>query len=210
MTASLRIPHLGYMEEVQVDDALKLLAGRKNITLLSLLIKATSMALLEHPELNAHCSEEATELRVHADHNIGIAMDTPRGLFVPVLHDVRAMTVMDVAKDLTRLKELGQSGKLSIQDLSGATFSLSNIGSIGGTYASPVIVPPQVAIGAFGRAKRVPVFESSTSMNVKEARLMPVSWSADHRVIDGATIARFCSLFKNYVEHPSEMVLKMH
>lgn len=210
MTASLRVPHLGYMEDVIVDEALKLVDKKRNLTLLSILIKATSLALVEFPELNAHCNEDATELKVHSDHNVGIAMDTPRGLFVPVIHDVRAMSVLDISKELVRLKDLGQSGKLGLKELSGATITLSNIGSIGGTYASPVIVPPQVAIGAFGRAKRIPVFENNTSMNVKAVQIVPVSWCADHRVIDGATIARFCAAFKYYVENPGEMLLKLH
>ena len=210
MTASLRIPHLGYMEDVNVDEALKVVAGRKDLTLLCVLIKAASMALVHYPELNAHANPEATELRVYEDHNIGIAMDTPRGLMVPVIQDVKSRSVLDIAKELKRLRELGASGKLGMADLANGTFSISNIGSIGGTYASPVIVPPQVAIGAFGRAKRIPVFESPQSMVVKEARIMPVSWSADHRVIDGALIARFCSQFKLYVENPADMLLRMH
>jgi 2-oxoisovalerate dehydrogenase E2 component (dihydrolipoyl transacylase) len=209
MTASLRVPHLGYMEDVRVDEAMKLISGKKELTLLSVLIKATSMALVAYPELNSAVDQDATELRMHSDHNIGIAMDTPRGLMVPVIHDVKNRSILDVSNALTRLKELGLNNKLSPSDLSNATFTLSNIGSVGGTYACPIIVPPQVAIGALGRAKRVPVFESATSMVVKEARIMPVSWSADHRVIDGATIAKFCNQFKFYVENPQEMTLRM-
>jgi len=210
MTAALKIPHMGYMDEVNVDAALKAVSGRKDITMLCVLIKATSLSLEDFPDLNAYTDPDCTELRIQSDHNIGIAMDTPRGLMVPIISDVRSRSVIDIAKELSRLKDLGAAGKLGMGDLTGGTFSLSNIGSVGGTYASPVIVPPQVCIGAFGRAKRVPVFESSTSMTVKEARMMAVSWSADHRVIDGATIARFSNRFKALVENPIDMLLRMH
>jgi 2-oxoisovalerate dehydrogenase E2 component (dihydrolipoyl transacylase) len=209
MTSSLKIPHLGFMDDIAVDETFRVVAGRKDITMLSVLIKATSMALEDFPELNSITNEDVTELRINSMHNLGIAMDTPRGLLVPVITDVKSRSVFDIAKELKRLKEVGIAGKLSKQDLSGATFTISNIGSVGGTYASPVITPPQVAIGAFGRAKRIPVFESSTSMNVKEARMMPVSWAADHRVIDGATVARFSNRFKSLVENPIEMLLRL-
>jgi 2-oxoisovalerate dehydrogenase E2 component (dihydrolipoyl transacylase) len=210
MTAALKIPHLGFMDEVRVDEAFKCVAGRKDVTMLCVLIKAASLALEDYPDLNATVDAEVTELRINHEHNLGIAMDTPRGLLVPVIADVRSKSVFDIAKELNRLKELGAAGKLGMQELSGGTFSLSNIGSVGGTYASPVIMPPQVAIGAFGRAKRVPVFESPHSLVVKEARVMPISWSADHRVIDGATVAKFSNRFKALVENPVDMLLRMH
>ena len=92
-------------------------------------------------------------------------------------------------------------------DITNATFTLSNIGSIGGTTMSPVVLPPQVAIGAFGKIQRLPRFVGDTN-EVEEARIMPVSWGGDHRAVDGA-MARFSNLWKSYCESPSSMMFTM-
>ena len=131
---------------------------------------------------------QAETITYKASHNIGLAMDTPMGLLVPNIKGVQQLSVFEIAVELSRLHTLGLSGKLSTQDLSGGTFSLSNIGSIGGTYAKPVILPPEVAIGALGKIYTVPRY--SPSGDLRPAQVMNVSWSADHRCIDGATMAR--------------------
>merc|ERR1711909_32988 len=113
----------------------------------------------------------------------------PMGLLVPNIKGVQQLSVFEIAVELSRLHTLGLAGKLSTQDLSGGTFSLSNIGSIGGTYAKPVIFPPQVAIGAIGKVQALPRFDKYD--NVIKAHIVKFSWSADHRVLDGATVARF-------------------
>jgi 2-oxoisovalerate dehydrogenase E2 component (dihydrolipoyl transacylase) len=89
------------------------------------------------------------------------------------------------------------------------TFTLSNIGSIGGTIMSPVILPPQVAIGAMGKIQRVPRFVDDESMEVEESHIMNISWGGDHRVVDGATLGRFSNLWKSYIESPMTMVFTM-
>jgi 2-oxoisovalerate dehydrogenase E2 component (dihydrolipoyl transacylase) len=154
----------------------------------------------------------------HANHNIGIAMDTPKGLVVPVIKQVQLKSIMEIARELLDLQDAAMAGTLTEAQMSGGTFSLSNIGSIGGTYAVPVIVVPQVAIGAFGRQIVVPRYvdkdgnTASTdaiyngTANIKPCTLMNVSWSADHRVIDGATVARFSNTWKRYLENPSLML----
>jgi 2-oxoisovalerate dehydrogenase E2 component (dihydrolipoyl transacylase) len=108
---------------------------------------------------------------------------------------------------LNRLQKLAIEGKLSRSDLSGGTFSLSNIGAIGGTYASPVVLPPEVAIGALGKIQVLPRYDRSG--NLGPVRIMRVSWSADHRVIDGATVANFSNLWKSFLENPTTMLLHM-
>ena len=134
-------------------------------------------------------------------------MDTPQGLLVPNIKKIQQLNILDIAEELNRLQDLGLRGKLPSSDLTGGTFSLSNIGSIGGTYAKPVIMPPQVAIGALGKIQKLPRFDSND--NIINAHIMNVSWSADHRVIDGATMARFSNIMKNYVENPSSMILSL-
>ena len=135
-------------------------------------------------------------------------MDTPQCLLVPSIKKVHQMSVLEIAEELNRLQDLGLRGKLGAADLKDGTFSLSNIGSIGGTYAKPVILPPQVAIGALGKVQKLPRFDSND--NLIKAHIMNVSWSADHRIIDGATMARFSNLMKSYIENPATMILDLH
>ena len=172
------------------------------------ILKACSLALTQYPILNATFDASKETLTYKANHNIGIAMDTPQGLLVPNIKKVQQLSILDIAEELNRLQDLGLRGKLGENDLKHGTFSLSNIGSIGGTYAKPVIMPPQVAIGALGKVQKVPKFDAQD--NLIKAHIVNVSWSADHRVIDGATMARFSNLMKSYIENPSSMILELH
>lgn len=134
-------------------------------------------------------------------------MDTQQGLLVPNVKNVQNKSIFDIAMELNRLHELGLSGRLSPEDLTGGTFSLSNIGSLGGTYAKAVIMPPEVAIGAIGRIQVVPRFDKDG--NIYKAHVVGVSWSADHRVIEGASMARFSNLWKSYLENPASMLIDL-
>lgn len=228
MRAALQIPHFGYKEEVVVDklvqlrEQLKPLAAAQGVKLsyLPIIVKATSMALKKYPVLNSSISPDETELIYHADHNIGVAMDTARGLLVPNIKAVQNKSVFEIAAEINALQELGKKSGFSEAHLTGGTFTLSNIGSIGGTYANPVIMTPQVAIGALGKFQVLPRFVDAngdaldaasydSSAAVKAVRIMNVSWSGDHRVIDGATIARFSNLWKQYLENPASMISEM-
>ena len=106
-----------------------------------------------------------------------------------------------------RLQEAGRENKISEADLTNTTFSLSNIGAIGGTYMSPVISPPQVAIGAIGAIQKLPRFAENG--DVETAEIMQVSWAGDHRVLDGATMARFSNSWKNYIENPGMLLANL-
>ena len=110
-----------------------------------LILKAASLALGDFPILNSSVSADETEITYHGSHNIGVAMDTPGGLLVPNIKNVQALTVEQISDELVRLQAAGAAGKLTQEDQAGTTFSLSNIGAIGGTYASPVIAAPQVS-----------------------------------------------------------------
>ncbi|GLE10037.1 hypothetical protein PINS_up022011 [Pythium insidiosum] len=215
MNAALRIPHFGYADEIEVDslyelrDKLKPVAEARGIKLsfMPFIIKAASLALKHHPSLNATVSEDETHVTMLAAHNISVAMDTPTGLIVPNIKNVQSKSILDIAADLNRLQALASAGKLTPADLTGGTFSISNIGSVGGTYMSPVIMVPQVAIGAVGKFQTVPRFTKDGS--VVPVRIMNVSWSGDHRVIDGATMARFSNMWKLYLENPVSMLSEM-
>jgi len=171
------------------------------------IVKAASLALTEYPLINSSINLENETVTYKHNHNIGVAMDTAQGLLVPNIKAVQNLSVFEIAAELTRLHQVGLAGKLSAQDLTGGTFSLSNIGSIGGTYASPVILPPEVAIGALGKLRKLPRFNANGE--VYAATIMNVSWSADHRLLDGATVARFSNTWKDYLENPARMVLDL-
>ncbi|XP_036309198.1 lipoamide acyltransferase component of branched-chain alpha-keto acid dehydrogenase complex, mitochondrial isoform X1 [Pipistrellus kuhlii] len=215
MTAALKIPHFGYCDEVDLTalvrlrEELKPVAAARGIKLsfMPFFIKAASLGLLQFPILNASVDESCQKVTYKASHNIGVAMDTQQGLIVPNVKSVQARSVVDIAAELNRLQKLGSLGQLSTADLTGGTFTLSNIGSIGGTYARAVILPPEVAIGALGAIKPLPRF--SQKGDVYKAHIMKVSWSADHRVIDGATMSRFSNLWKSYLENPAAMLLDL-
>ncbi|OWZ21499.1 Lipoamide acyltransferase component of branched-chain alpha-keto acid dehydrogenase complex [Phytophthora megakarya] len=197
MNAALQIPHFGYADEIRMDalyelrKELKPLAESRGVKLsfMPFIIKAASLALKHYPMLNATVNDSETEITLVAAHNISVAMDTPTGLIVPNVKNVQAKSIMEIAEDLNRLQQLAVVGKLAPADLTGGTFSISNIGSIGGTYMSPVIMVPQVAIGAVGQIQKLP--------------------RGDHRVIDGATMARFSNQWKEYLETPVSMLTEM-
>lgn len=167
-------------------------------------MKAASMALTQYPMINAHADVANGTVTHKAAHNISVAMDTPRGLLVPSVKHCEQRSVFEIAEELQRLQALGKENRLGADDLSGGTFSLSNIGAIGGTYAAPVLVVPQVCIGALGRTRVLPRFNEEGE--VVPSRVMNVSWSADHRVLDGATVARFSNEWKRLFSSPGAML----
>ncbi|XP_044055618.1 lipoamide acyltransferase component of branched-chain alpha-keto acid dehydrogenase complex, mitochondrial [Siniperca chuatsi] len=215
MTAALKIPHFGYCDEVDLSRLVSLRAELKStaegrgvkLSYMPFFIKAASLSLLHFPILNASVDEGCQNITYKASHNIGLAMDTTQGLLVPNVKNVQLLSVFEVAQELNRLQTLGAAGQLGTSELSGGTFTLSNIGSIGGTYAKPVILPPEVAIGALGKIQILPRFDAGGQ--VVRAHIMNVSWSADHRIIDGATMCRFSNLWREYLENPASMVLDL-
>ncbi|KAL4787267.1 2-oxoacid dehydrogenases acyltransferase-domain-containing protein [Aspergillus varians] len=217
MTRSLTIPHFGYADELSINNITALrqkIANDKNdprkITFLSFVVKAVSIALNEYPILNARLdtsNPDKPQLIMRPRHNIGIAMDTPQGLIVPNIKDVGSISILDVAQEISRLSALGQEGKLTPTDLSGGTITVSNIGNIGGTYVSPVIVTNELAILGVGRARTIPVFDEVGQ--VTKGEVVNFSWSADHRVVNGATMARMASKVKELIESPERMLLSL-
>lgn len=215
MTAQALVPHFGYCDEIVFDEVIKLrnavkasaAASGVKFSYLPVVIKAVSLSLLRFPQLNAKMTQDMSSLEHYASHNIGVAMATPTGLVVPNVKNVQALSLLQIASELTRLTELARGGAVPPSDLTGGTFSLSNIGAIGGTYASPVVLPGELAIGALGKLRVVPRYNST--MQLQPTTVMEVSWSADHRVVDGATIAEFSNLFKQHLESPHTMLLNL-
>jgi len=215
MNEALKIPHFGYNEEydvtnlVELRKVLKPLAAEYGIKLsyMPFIIKAVSLALSESPILNSSLSPDGSQIIYHEDHNIGFATDTPHGLLVPNIKQVQNLSILEVAQELNRLHQAGLDNKLKPTDIQGGTFSLSNIGAIGGTYAKPVILVPQVAIGAIGKIQRLPRFGPNDEIVARH--LTYISWTADHRIIEGAQMARFSNKLKQYLEEPGSMMLHL-
>ena len=184
--------------------------SKAKLTMMPFLFKALSLALDDYPILNSSVDEEGKRVIQHGRHNIGCAMNTPFGLVVPNVKDVARKSVMDIALELHRLQVLAQSNHLSPDDINSGTITVSNIGTVAGTYASPLIHVPEVAIVALGRAQYLPRYDpNDESSGVKRTPIMPLSWSADHRVVDGATLASFCKVWKSYLESPDKMILHL-
>jgi len=209
------IPHFTYVDEIDITELVALRAQLKEryspegikVTMMPLFIKAMSLAIKQFPVLNSRANEAFTELTYLASHNIGMAVDGKTGLLVPNIKNVQAMSILDVAQEVSRLTEAARSGKISPADLSGGSITMSNVGAIGGTAATPIITKPEVAIVALGKVQTLPRFDESG--NVQARKIMTVSWSGDHRVIDGATMARFSNQWKEYLEVPSSMLASM-
>ena len=216
MVASVStIPHFTFCDEIDLTDLIALRASMKEqykaqgvkLTMMPFFVKALSLAMKEFPVLNSKVNEDCSELTYFNDHNIGIAVDSKIGLLVPNIKSCQSKNIVDVANELTRLTESAREGRVPPEDLKGGTISISNIGAIGGTIATPIINKPEVAIVALGKLQHLPRFDENG--HVVSKAIMQVSWSGDHRVIDGGTIARFNNLWKSYLENPSAMMMAM-
>ena len=209
------IPHFTFIDEFDITELMALRAdlvkthGSEDlkITLMPLFIKALSLALNQFPIVNSRANSDFTELTYLASHNIGMAVDGKTGLLVPNIKNVQQLGLLDVAREVNRLKEAARSGVINPADLAGGSITISNIGVIGGTAAMPIINKPEVAIVALGKIQTLPRFDASN--NIVSRNILTVSWSGDHRIIDGATIARFNKLWKHYLEQPQTMLLAM-
>lgn len=216
MTEALKIPHFAYSDEVDMTrlvaarDDLKADAAQRGVklTYMPFMIKAASNALLHFPILNSTLDVESETIAYKAAHNISVAMATAEGLVVPNVKHCERKSIYEIAAELNALQERALRGQLVPADFAGGTFSLSNIGVIGGTYTHPCIMAPQVAIGALGKTKVVPRFGASGE--IVRAHIMNVSWAADHRVIDGVTMAGFSEVWKKYLENPNRFLLDGH
>ncbi len=208
------IPHFTFVDEVDVTELIQLRATLKStyadqvkITLMPLLIKSLSLSLSQFPIMNSRVDNEFTELTYLCSHNIGMAVDGKNGLLVPNVKDVQKRSILEIAAEVSRLTDAARSGIINIAELRGGTITISNIGAIGGISASPIINSPEVAIVALGKIQDLPRFNSDNQ--IISRKIMSVSWSGDHRVIDGATIARFNNCWKAYLENPNTMLATM-
>ena len=186
------IPHVTQHDEADITD---LEAFRKQVnaeqsdvkvTMVALMMKACVASLKAYPHVNA--SLDGEDLLLKRDYHLGFAADTPQGLLVPVIRDVDRKGLLDVAAELSELSGKARSGKIKAEEMRDATFTISSLGGIGGTFFTPIINPPQVAILGVSRSATKPVWDGGQFV---PRLLVPLSFSYDHRVIDGALAARF-------------------
>ena len=205
MTESMReIPHFYVTSEIDMSEAVRLRAALKasdrvteDVTYTHFLIKAVAIALQRHPRLNASFAEDGREIK--AEINIGLAVALEDGLIVPVLHSCDKLSVLDIAAQANPLVERARSGKPTAEDLSGGTFTISNMGMLPVEHFTAIINPPQGAILAVGAIKERPVVRDG---NVRVAHTMMVTLSCDHRILDGFTGGQFLAELKKLLENP--------
>ncbi|XZE21471.1 2-oxo acid dehydrogenase subunit E2 [Pirellulaceae bacterium SH449] len=175
------------------------------LTTMPFLIKAVATALKHHPALNANLDMENEQI-IYKDYvNLGIAVDSDRGLVVPTLKNADQMSIPDIAYALADLAARVRNNDFAVSDLRGGTFTISNLGAIGGTYSTPIVNVPEVAILLVGRSRKLPVVMDDDS--IRPRLMMPLSLAYDHRLVDGATAARFLNDIIAYLEAPSRLLL---
>jgi len=208
------IPHVTNFDDADVTELEQLrktippgsLGPGMKLTTLAFVIRAVALSLREHPVLNASIDEGKEEI-VYKDYvNLGVAVDTPRGLVVPAIRHVHRMDVLQIAGALTALAARARAAEFTLDELRGGTFTISNLGAIGGTYSTPIINHPEVAILLLGRSRWL-LAARGENENIEKRLMMPLSLSYDHRVVDGAAAARFLGAVIDYLQSPGKLLL---
>jgi len=210
--ATRRIAHFSYVEEVDVTALEELRGtlnagigqGRERLTLLPFLVLAVVRAVADFPQMNALYDDEAEVIRRHGAVHIGIATQTPSGLLVPVLRHAEARDLWDCAAEIRRLVEAARQGQAQREELSGSTITITSLGALGGIASTPVINPPEVAIIGVNKIALRPVWRDGGFV---PRRMMNLSSSFDHRVIDGHDAAAFIQRIKGLLEVPATIFL---
>ncbi|HMH76786.1 MAG TPA: dihydrolipoamide acetyltransferase family protein [Candidatus Udaeobacter sp.] len=209
--AATLIPHVTHFDRADITDldaiiTRNLEAARAKgvtLTLTSFLLKAAALALLRHPTFNASLDPAAGEMVLKRYYNLGVAVATERGLIVPVLREVDRKPVLEIARELGALAQRVRDGKATLDDLRGGTFTITNIGALGGTAAIPIINYPEVAILAVARARPEPVVRQG---QIVPRLMLPLTLTFDHRIADGADGARFASEIVQLLEAPERLL----
>ena len=193
------------LEQIRQSSKADYAAEGVKLTTMPFLIKSVAMALKAHPTINASIDLDAGQI-IYKDYvNVGIAVDTERGLVVPNLRNADKMGIPDIARALGEMAVGVREGNFAVEDLRGGSFTISNLGAIGGTYSTPIINTPETAILLVGRSRKMPIVVENDEVAVR--LMMPLSLSYDHRLIDGGAAARFLNEVKGYLEAPSRLLL---
>lgn len=212
MTQSLyTIPHVTHFEEVDMTRLLALRAEWKaagrNINVNAFFIKALIVALKEYPVFHAKLDEANACIRLEQDFHFGMATETPDGLMVPVIRHADQLSLTELHEQLVALQQRAQNGALRAADLKPSTFTMSNVGPLGSTGATPIINYPETALIAFHKTKKRACVDENDQIVVRS--MMNLSMSFDHRVADGATAVAFTNRFVSLIEHPTTLLLEL-
>jgi len=206
------IPHLTNFDDADITELDHLRKGvpqgylgpNLKLTTVPLVMKAVALALRRHPVLNASLDPENEQIVYKEYVNLGIAVDTPRGLVVPVVRNADRMTIAELAQALAEVAGKARTVRFTIEEIRGGTFTISNLGAVGGTYSTPIINLPEVAILLLGRARWLPVIREG---EVVPLYMLPLSLSYDHRLVDGAAAGRFLNEVIDYLQSPGRLLL---
>ena len=205
--------HMAVFDEVEISRLVEIRSRYKELyasegiklTYLPFILKATALALKKHKALNAEMDLEGGKMIYKKYYNIGIAVDTPRGLIVPVIRDVDRLSIKQLAIEVQNITRKVEENKITLDDMRDGTFSITSYGSIGGKFAFPVINYPQVGILGIGRITEQPVVREG---QVVVGKVLPLSISADHRVVDGAEVSRFLNTLMSYLADPISLIME--
>jgi pyruvate/2-oxoglutarate dehydrogenase complex dihydrolipoamide acyltransferase (E2) component len=207
------IPHVTNFDDADITELERIRKGGLadyvgtdiKLTMMPFVMKAVAQALRLHPLVNASIDMAKEEIVYKQYVNIGVAVDTERGLVVPVIRDVDRLSIPAIAKALTETTEKARKAQFKLDDLKGGTFTISNLGAVGGTYSTPIINPPEVAVLLLGRSRKLPIIGEGDKIDIR--LMMPLSLSYDHRLVDGATAARFLNEVISYLKVPGRLLL---
>ncbi|MCF6286749.1 MAG: 2-oxo acid dehydrogenase subunit E2, partial [Candidatus Hydrogenedentes bacterium] len=207
------IPHVTHfdkaditaLEQIRKQYAPAIKAEGGSLTVTIFLMKVITEALRRFPKFNASIDMESEEIVLKQYYNIGIAVETPVGLMVPAIRDVEKKSLQELALELPGIAKKARDRKLTLEDMSGTTFTISNLGGIGGTGFTPIINSPEVAILGVSRSAVEGVFQNG---QLVPRTMLPLSLSYDHRLIDGADAARFMRWVAEALENPWKLILE--
>jgi pyruvate dehydrogenase E2 component (dihydrolipoamide acetyltransferase) len=206
-------PHVTATDEADITRLVDLREREKekaakkgiHLTYIPFVIKAVVAGLQEHPYVNATLDDETEEVILKKYFNIGVAVDTKDGLMVPVVKNAQDKSILQLADELTKLSEKARSRSIDLADLKGGTFTITNYGAVGGIYGTPIINYPEVAILGLGKIQEKPVVVGG---KIEVRKMLPLSLSFDHRVVDGAEAARFLNTVIDHLEDPDLILLE--
>ena len=206
--AKERIPHFTYVEEIDVTDVERLRAQlneqhgeqRPKLTFLPFLMRAVVVAITDFPQMNARYDDDNGVINRHQSIHLGVAAQTPKGLMVPVVTNAASRDLWDCAAEVARLAAAARTHKITLEELTGSTITITSLGALGGIVSTPIINSPEVAIIGVNKIATRPVYVDG---NVVPRQIMNLSSSFDHRVVDGADAAAFVQRIKTLLESPA-------
>lgn len=205
------IPHVCHYEEVDMTELLNFRKELKemdeNISVAAFFIKSLAIALKDYPVFNAKLDEENEVIRLEKSVHMGIAADTEEGLIVPVIRDADKKSLRTIHKEMKELTQKANENKLTVKEITGSTFTISNVGPLGSIGATPIINYPETGLMAFHKTKKMPVVNEHDEIVIRS--MMNVTMTFDHRVADGGAAIGFTNRFKSLIENPKKLMLEL-